>query len=197
MGTVIMLRLAISTPFRIASGTSRALPSPAPTRPFMSPTTISAEKEKRRPPFSTLATRFRLTTRSVTSLRSPYDGYLLAIGLELQTRLAGGVREGLDAAVIEEAAPVEHGRSHARRLRTLRDRPADGGCGGHVLAARLQLRRGRRCQRPAGSVVDQLRVQVVQAAVDAEPRPLGRAGDLDPHPAVPPPPRGLAIELLE
>src|SRR5438105_3220553 len=135
MGTVTMLRLAISTPLRIASGTSRALPSPAPTRPFMSPTTISAEKEKRRPPFSTLATRFRLTTRSVTSLRSPYDGYLLAIGLELQTRPAGGVREGLDAAVVEEAAPVEHGSSHARRLGTLGDRPADGRGGGHVLAA--------------------------------------------------------------
>ena len=73
VGTEIMFRLAISTPLRMASGTSRALPSPAPTRPFRSPTTISAENEKRRPPCSTLATRFRLTTRSVTSLRSPYD----------------------------------------------------------------------------------------------------------------------------
>jgi len=67
MGTWIMFRFATSTPLRIASGTSRALPMPAPTRPFWSPTTIRAEKENLRPPFTTLATRFRLTTLSVTS----------------------------------------------------------------------------------------------------------------------------------
>src|ERR1700730_6265859 len=75
MGTVTMLRLAISTPLRMASGTSRALPRPAPTRPFMSPTTIRAEKENLRPPLTTLATRLRLTTRSVTS-DDPYEEVL-------------------------------------------------------------------------------------------------------------------------
>ncbi len=73
IGTLIMFRFAISTPLRIASGTSRALPIPAPTRPFPSPTTIRAENENLRPPFTTLATRFRLTTRSLMSERSlPY-----------------------------------------------------------------------------------------------------------------------------
>src|SRR5207245_3259778 len=58
MGTVINFFLAASTALRMASGTSPALPSPAPTRPFWSPTTTRALKENRRPPLTTLATRF-------------------------------------------------------------------------------------------------------------------------------------------
>ena len=71
IGTVIMFRLATSIPLRMASVTSRALPMPAPTRPFMSPTTISALNENLRPPFTTLATRLTRTTRSASSERSP------------------------------------------------------------------------------------------------------------------------------
>jgi len=44
------------------------------TRPAPSPTTTRALKEKRRPPFTTLATRFRLTTRSVSSPRASRSG---------------------------------------------------------------------------------------------------------------------------
>ena len=40
--------MADSTAFRIASGTSPALPRPAPTRPLLSPTTTRALKENRR-----------------------------------------------------------------------------------------------------------------------------------------------------
>ena len=56
-----------SVPLRIASGTSFALPRPAPTWPFWSPTTTSAENENRRPPLTTFATRLMWTTRSTSS----------------------------------------------------------------------------------------------------------------------------------
>src|SRR5438105_11415295 len=111
MGTLTWLRLAISTPFRIASGTSRAFPRPAPTRPLPSPTTTRAENENLRPPLTTLATRFRLTSRSLRSERSPaYEGFLIATLLELQSGLAGRVRESLDPTVVEEPAAVEDHR---------------------------------------------------------------------------------------
>ena len=48
----------------MASATSLALASPMPTFPFLSPTATNAENEKRRPPFTTLAQRFTLTTAS-------------------------------------------------------------------------------------------------------------------------------------
>ena len=73
IGTVIMFRFATSIPLRMASVTSRALPMPEPTRPFMSPTTMSALKENLRPPFTTLATRLTRTTRSARSDRSPLE----------------------------------------------------------------------------------------------------------------------------
>src|SRR5882672_6351703 len=69
-GTRIRPRLAASVALRIASGTSRALPWPKPTRPFSSPTTTSAAKPKRRPPLTTLATRLMWTSLSVNSLSS-------------------------------------------------------------------------------------------------------------------------------
>src|SRR5699024_6403775 len=77
IGTSIKSFLAASTAFLIASGTSCALPVPKPTRPFLSPTITSAEKRKRRPPFTTLAIRFIVTTRSsnsftLSSLRAIY-----------------------------------------------------------------------------------------------------------------------------
>src|SRR5438874_713091 len=55
---------ASSTPLRIASGTSPALPRPTPTWPPPSPTTMTALKLNRRPPLTTLATRLIWTTRS-------------------------------------------------------------------------------------------------------------------------------------
>src|SRR5215472_6370058 len=197
IGTVTMLRLAISTPLRIASGTSLALPRPATTRPFWSPTTMRAENENRRPPFSTLATRFRLTTRSATSLRSPYVGYRDAIRLKLQSGLAGGFRKRLDAAVVQEPTPIEDHRAHAGGLRALGDRAADcSSCLGVILAD-LQLGGRRRCHRAAGLIVDQLGVYMVQTAVHAEPGPLACAGHLNPHAAMPPGARRLPIELLQ
>ena len=59
--------LACSVAFRIASGTSFALPLPKPTRPFWSPTTTKAAKPKRLPPFTVLETRLIATKRSANS----------------------------------------------------------------------------------------------------------------------------------
>ena len=62
--------LAASRPLRMASGISAALPMPQPTRPFSSPTTISALNRMLRPPLTVLETRFRETSFSVNSLGS-------------------------------------------------------------------------------------------------------------------------------
>src|SRR5579859_4584912 len=56
--------LAASTPLAMAAGTSLAFPYPTPTMPLPSPTTTKAVKLNRRPPWTTLATRLMVTTRS-------------------------------------------------------------------------------------------------------------------------------------
>src|ERR1700749_2477891 len=66
--TRVRLRFADSVALRIASGTSRALPWPNPTRPFWSPITTSAAKPKRLPPLTTFATRLMWTSLSMNSL---------------------------------------------------------------------------------------------------------------------------------
>ena len=63
-GTLIIWRFACSVAFRIASGTSFALPLPYPTLPFWSPTTTRAAKPKRLPPFTVFDTRLIATKRS-------------------------------------------------------------------------------------------------------------------------------------
>src|SRR5258706_523911 len=182
-GTLNRFFFACSPPLRMASGTSFALPRPAPTCPCPSPTT-SGEKLNRRPPLTTLATRLMLTTRSFSSGRSfGLIGAAIEISLELQAALAGALGDRSDAAVVVEAVAVEHHRGDLRGLALL----------GHQLAhflgqlallalAVLELRRERRgCrQRLAGRVVDHLRVDVVQAPVHGEARPLRAARHLEP-----------------
>src|SRR5699024_6646615 len=68
IGTLIKFFFASSIAFLIASGTSSAFPWPNPTCPFLSPTTTIAAKRKRRPPLTTFATRFTVTTRSSKSI---------------------------------------------------------------------------------------------------------------------------------
>ena len=70
-GMFTMLRRAPSTALRTASDTSFALPDAKPTLPCPSPTATSALNEKRRPPFTTLATRLMAITFSTRSLPSP------------------------------------------------------------------------------------------------------------------------------
>src|ERR671916_2119918 len=67
IGTLNISRLARSWPFAIAEGTVLALPRPTPTLPLPSPTTTRALKLKRRPPFTTFATRRISTTLSWSS----------------------------------------------------------------------------------------------------------------------------------
>src|SRR5579864_6007227 len=174
MGTVIMCFLASSTPLRMASGTSPALPRPAPTRPCPSPTTTSALKEKRRPPLTTLATRLRETIFSWNSLprSSPprrSRSMRIPIVLELQSGLAGGVGQRLDAAMVQIAAAVEDDAAHPGGGGALGHRAAHGGgrggVGGVALERALQLALGARGggQGAPLGVVDDLRGDVVQA----------------------------------
>src|ERR1700753_1078853 len=110
-------RLAASVALRMASGTSRALPWPKPTRPFWSPTTIRAAKENLRPPFTVAATRLMCTSFSTMSLsrsssrllRPPRLSSLRAIcgSLEVQAGFTRGIRQRLHPTVIEIAAAVE------------------------------------------------------------------------------------------
>ena len=124
-GTRIIVFLASSVALRIASGTSRALPWPKPTRPFWSPTTISAAKEKRRPPFTVAATRLMWTSFSTISLSPRSSGLFrsrrsrrsppprccspraMLFSLEVQAGFAGRFRERLDAPMKNVAAAIE------------------------------------------------------------------------------------------
>src|SRR6516162_2343038 len=174
-GTRIMPRRACSVALRMASGTSRALPAPKPTRPFLSPTTTRAAKPNRRPPFTTLATRLMLTSFSVNSLssrsrdcrslslrprRSPCVRAML-LPSEIETALAGGVGQGFYPAVKKIGAAVEHDPLDACRLGAFGDQLADGTRGGDIGAgpqACLQPAiEGRCCRQGApGRVIDDL-----------------------------------------
>src|SRR5262249_31379133 len=113
--------------------------------------------------------------------------------LKLQSSFAGGVREGLDTAVVQEAPAVEDRGRHAGGLRPTGDRPAHGRRGLQVLGAGLELRGRGRGQRATADVVDELRVHVMQAPEDAQARPLAGTRDADAHPPVPPRTRTLAV----
>src|SRR5260221_3640418 len=131
LGTRHMLRLAMSTPFWIAAGTSLALPYPPPTRPFRSPTTTSAVNENRRPPFTTLATRLIETTRSSSAFLASSPPCLLrstktaSRALELQSGFARRFGERLHAPVVQPAAAIEDGAFDAALAGALRDGLAD------------------------------------------------------------------------
>src|SRR5438105_4183901 len=154
---------ASSTPFRIASGTSPALPSPAPTWPAPSPTTTIALKLNRRPPLTTLATRLIWTTRS--SSVSLFGSILGTLAnpprSEIQAGFAGGLGERLDPPVIPEPGPIEDDAVDAGGLRPLGDQPADHFCLlrlGLSGAAKLLFDRRGGSERLAGRVVDDLRI---------------------------------------
>src|SRR5438552_2034797 len=151
--TRVRLRLADSVALRIASGTSRALPWPNPTRPFWSPITTSAAKPKRLPPLTTFATRLMWTSLSTNSLsrssrsllrsrpprsRSPAMVFSNlkggrcqprssnpSIRLEAQSALARRIGQRLDATVIEIAAAIEHDLLDALLHRALGQQLAD------------------------------------------------------------------------
>src|SRR4051812_21398017 len=83
--------------------------------------------------------------------------------LELQSAFAGSVGEGLDPAMEQEAATVEHDRRNASLLRALCNRLANGsravaGRAGRGLEVLVEA--GGRDKRLAGSVIDDLRIDV-------------------------------------
>src|SRR5579875_1867871 len=180
IGTLINAFFAASTPLRIASGTSPALPIANPTRPFRSPTTTSALKLKRFPPLTTLATRL---TRTTVSSNPPLSrSRPLDCMLKLQPRFASCFCNHAAPTVIFAAARVEHdcrdslalclsGNLRADSLRRL------------DVCFRLQPRRNRflarraRSHRMAALVVDQNRVDMVQRALHLQARALRRAHD--------------------
>src|SRR5215831_1456606 len=202
-GTRMSPRLAASVALRIASGTSRALPWPKPTRPFSSPTTTSAAKPKRRPPFTTLATRLMWTSLSVNSLsrssrsrRSRGSRAMILFQLVLVCRrsssetepaLARRVRQRLDAAVVEVTAAIEHDLLDALRRCALGEPFADRLCrldigAGLEGAAHVLLQRGGGCEGLAIRVVDHLRINVFRRAEDRKPHATaGGAADVAPH----------------
>src|SRR5215470_1318861 len=131
-------RRAASVALRIASGTSRALPWPKPTRPFWSPTTTSAAKPKRLPPLTTLATRLMCTSLSVNSLSrssrsrprslwGPRATFSVLSGQfsKFQSAFAGGIGERLDAPVVQETAAIKDHFLDAGLDGTLGDELAD------------------------------------------------------------------------
>src|SRR5216683_3074788 len=117
--------LAASIPLRMAEGTSLALPIPYPTTLACgSPTTTRAEKLMFLPPLTTFVTRLIETTcsfrfRVLGSMR--FSSALNAIRLKLQSSFARRIRQRLDTAVIQVAAPVEYNSFHALGLRPFRD----------------------------------------------------------------------------
>src|SRR5262249_15355792 len=110
----------------------------------------------------------------------------LLLDLELQSRLAGGVSQGLDPAMILVASTVETNLVNTGLLGPLGHLLAHDGGRRLVAAARLLglhlrvERAGRRKGRSVG-VVDHLGVDVLGAAEDGQTGPLGRPGDLLPH----------------
>src|SRR5580704_7010470 len=206
-GTLMRLRFAASVALRIASGTSRALPWPKPTRPFWSPTTTKAAKPKRRPPLTTLATRLMWTSLSTNSLsrsspplRSRGSRAMLlshfvqplVLSSEIQPALARSVGQRFDPAVIEIAAAVEYHVLDALLFGALGDELAHGlgrvhaGAGLEALARRL-FDRGSRRERDAAIVVDHLGVDVLGGTEHRQPRaPMRRAGKHAAHASAPP-----------
>src|ERR1043165_9082242 len=151
----------------------------------------SAAKPKRRPPFTTLATRLMLTSFSTNSVSSRSRGgpspsrrrrsrpppWVRAIrtSSEFEAALAGGFGQGLDPAMIEIGAAVEDDLLNPGRLGALGDQLADcGGCCPVAAALDVRLhpgveRRGRG-QGPPGGIVDDLGIDVPRRAKHREPQ---------------------------
>src|SRR5215470_20209557 len=111
--------------------------------------------------------------------------------LELEAGLAGRLGQRLHAAVVEETVAVEDDLVDLPRARDLRDRPPHALRRLDVAARRQALAHARRARRDGrerapGLAVDELRVDVLAAAVDGDPRPVA-ARDPPHHPGLPRP----------
>src|SRR6267378_6991189 len=117
---------------------------------------------------------------------------------KLQSGAARGFGQRLDSTVVWKTATVEDHVLDARFAGTLGDRLADRG---RAFRARWRLERlaqvgigtGGSRQRPARGIIDHLRVDVVQAAEDRQPRPGRTTLEVAAQPAVPADARGATI----
>src|SRR5580704_12802382 len=94
---------------------------------------------------------------------------------KVQTALAGAIRQRFDAPVIHVAAPVEHHFINAGLLRPLGEFHADALCGldrraGLQRFAKCLFKRGGGRKSVAPLVVDDLSVDLLRGAKNAEPR---------------------------
>src|SRR3954453_23356101 len=115
---------------------------------------------------------------------------------ERQPAFAGAVSECCDAAVVLVAGAVEHHAVDTGGPGPLGDELADAlGLGGLVTVERAQvgLHGGRRHERLADEVVDDLHGDVLRGARAHEPWSLRRAGDLLATPDLAPRPRRCAV----
>src|SRR6516165_4007397 len=144
-----------------------------------------AAKPKRRPPFTTLATRLMLTSFSANSLssrsracrspsprprRSPCVRAIvraMPTPSEIEAALTGGVGQSFHPAVEQIGATIEHDSLDPSRLGPFGDELADGTRRGDV-GATFELRfeaaveaRGRRQCTP-GRVIDDLRIDMLR-----------------------------------
>src|SRR5262245_18875443 len=180
-GTRTSAFFADSMPFLIADGTSFALPMPKPTCPWPSPTKTRALKLRFLPPLTTFVTRLIETTVSFRSSSAGSIFWLKSNMSELQPCFARRVGDRLHAAVVQEAAAVEHHAADALGLQPLGDGLADRLGAAQVAGLRavrelrLQRRLGRRGRHYRGArvVVDHLCVDVRHAAEHRQARPLG------------------------
>src|SRR5690349_21686231 len=125
-GTSIRCFLASSTPLRMASVYSAALPRPIPTWPLRSPTTTRARMLKRRPPLTTLETRRTWTT---VSSRFSFDASILGIfsprGLKFQASFTSAFCQRSHAPMIGVATTIKDDPTDTFFLRALPDQLAD------------------------------------------------------------------------
>src|SRR5882762_2248360 len=148
----------------------------------------SAAKPKRRPPFTTLATRLMLTSFSANSLssrsrcwpspsrrrRSPWVR-AIQTPLEFETALAGGIGQRLDATMEDIAAAIEDDPVDPRRLGAFGNQFADRDCRVPI-GARLQIRlqvclnTGGRRQRAPGRIVDNLSIDMPRRPEHRQPQ---------------------------
>src|SRR5665811_75262 len=154
-----------------------------PTLPLPFPTVTRAVNEKRRPPFTTLATRLiamtrssnsgsRRSLRSLRSLRSfrlVLSRFVIAL-LELQPGGAGSVGQRLDAPVVGKTTAVEDDLFDPGVLGTRSDELPDRGCrlDGQRLLGEVAFAGGRRSHGDALVVVDDLCIDIAVAAEHRE-----------------------------
>src|SRR5438270_1365031 len=126
---------------------------------------------------------------------------MISLFLELQSRATRGFGQRLDPTVVGKPPTIEDDRFDPRFQRPFGDRLADGrsalraGVRLDRLAQGAVRRRGCR-QRPPRGVIDDLRIDMMQAAEHRQPWPLGPALEVGAQPDMTANPCAAAIGNL-